>query len=77
MLVDDDDDVVDVVSGTVDVEDEVDDVDVVASVVVGAIVVGGTVVGATVVVVVVGTTFRVAIAVAVATSDCVPIPNCP
>ena len=41
--------------------------------VVGTTVVGTTVVGAAVVVV--GTTLRVAIAVAVATSDCVPIPN--
>jgi hypothetical protein len=54
-----------------------------AAVDVGAIVIGANVVGAIVVgaivngVVVVGTTLRVAMAVAVATFDCVPIPNWP
>ena len=54
---------------------------VVGATVVGATVVGGTVVGASVVgatvVVVVGTIFKVAIAVAVETFDCVPIPSWP
>jgi hypothetical protein len=48
------------------------DVTVVGAIVVGAIVVGATVVGATVVV---GTTLRVAIAVASETFDCEPMPS--